>query len=72
MHKTLIRLLDRKIGQSHVERHDYRISTKDGRLIGESNNWSDVVRQGTVIIMSVIVALRDEHAWRQRNACPLW
>ena len=53
-----------------MEHHNYTISTEDGKLIGASNNWSDVVRKGTVIVMSVIVALRQEHAWRQRNACP--
>ena len=53
-----------------MEHHNYTISTEDGKLIGVSNNWSDVVRKGTVIVMSVIVALRQEHARGQSSACP--
>jgi len=73
LHETLIRLFKGKIGESLVERHEYRISTKDGNSLVASNNWGAMVKKGTVIVMSVIVekvALQQEHARRQRNACP--
>jgi len=30
--------------EMHMKQHDYMISTEDGKSLGESNNWSDVVR----------------------------
>ena len=63
-----------KCGEGHVERHDYRIATEDGRSPVQSNNWGSVVKKGTVLVMSMIVkkvALDDEkYARRQRNVCP--
>ena len=73
LHETLIRLFKGKIGESLVEQREYSISTKDGNSIVASNNWGDIVKKGTVVVMSVIVkkvALRQEHASRQRNVCP--
>jgi hypothetical protein len=61
-----------KCGEDHVERHDYRISTEDGRSLVQSNNWGSVVKKGTVLVMSMIVkvTLRQEYAEPQRNVCP--
>ena len=73
LHETLIRLFKGKIGQDYVERHDYSISTEDGRSLVTSNNWRSMVKKGTVIVMNMIVkkvALQQECASRQRNACP--
>ena len=73
LHKTLIRLFKGKIGLNHVVRHDYSISTEDGKFVAGSNNWGAVMKKGTVVVMSMIVkkvALEQEHARRQRNACP--
>ena len=73
LHETLIRLFQGKIGQDYVERHDYSISTEDGKSTVTSNNWGAIVKKGTVIVMSMIVkkvALERERASRQRNTCP--
>jgi hypothetical protein len=73
LHETLIRLFKGKIGQYHVERHDYSISTEDGKFMVASNNWGAVVKKGTVIVMSMIVkkvALGGDWASRQRKVCP--
>ena len=72
LHETLIRLFKGKIGQEHVERRDYSISTKDGKSMVVSNNWEAIVKKGTVIVMSMIVkvALEQERTRHQRNACP--
>ena len=63
-----------KCGEGHVERHDYKIATEDGRSLVQSNNWGSVVKKGTVLVMSMTVkkvALKNEkHAQRQRNVCP--
>lgn len=73
LHITLVRLFNGKIGQDHVERQDYSISTEDGNSMIAANNWGDFVKKGGVIVMSMIVkkvALRTEYSRRQRNACP--
>jgi Ubiquitin-like domain len=63
-----------KCGEGHVERHDYRIATEDGKSLVQSNNWGSVVQKGKVLVMSMVVmkvALDDEkYAQRQRNVCP--
>ncbi|KDR66042.1 hypothetical protein GALMADRAFT_259871 [Galerina marginata CBS 339.88] len=72
-HQTLIRLFKGKIGQNHVERYDYSISTEDGKVMLASNNWGAVVKKGTVIIMNMIlrkVRVQQELVNRQKNACP--
>ena len=72
LHKSLIRLFEGKIGQDHVERYDYSISTKDGKSMVASYNWGAIVKKGTVIVMSMIVkvSVEQERARHQRNACP--
>ena len=72
-HITLTRLFNGKIGQDHIERGDYSISTEDGKSVATPDNWGAVVEKGRVIVMSVIVkkvGLEQKHANRQRNACP--
>jgi hypothetical protein len=59
-----------KCGERHVECHDYSIATEDGRLLVQFNNWSLVVKRGTVLVMSMVVKRDEEHARRQRNICP--
>ncbi|KAF9471229.1 hypothetical protein BDN70DRAFT_888376 [Pholiota conissans] len=73
LHMTLIQLFNGKIGQDHIQRHNYSISTEDGKSIAMPDNWGAVVKKGRVIVMSVIVkkvGLKQKHANRQRNACP--
>jgi hypothetical protein len=62
-----------KIGQGHVERRDYTISSETGRLLVGSEEWGSVVNRGTVLVMSMVVkriALKNRYATRQRNICP--
>ena len=61
-----------KLGEGHVKRHKYNISTKDGKSLVQASNWSLVVKKGTVLVMSMIVevALDMEKDQAQRNACP--
>jgi hypothetical protein len=73
LHETLTAYFKGKCGEGHVERHDYSISTEDGRSMVQSSNWSSVVKKGTVLVMSMVVkkpALEQEGVWRQRNRCP--
>ena len=72
LHKSLIRLFEGKIGQDHVERYDYSISTKDGKSMVASNNWGAIVKKETVIVMSMIVkvSVKQERARHQKNTCP--
>ena len=73
LHETLIRLFQGKIGQDYVERHDYSISTEDGLSMVTSNDWGAMMKNGMIIVMSMIVkkvALEQEGASRQRNTCP--
>jgi ribosomal protein S14 len=72
-HETLTTHFKGTCGEGHVERHDYSISTEDGRSLVQSGNWGSVVKKGTVLVMSMIVkkvALQPEDAGRQRNRCP--
>ena len=61
-----------KVGEGHVRDHKYNISTKNGKSLGEANEWSLVVKTGTVLVMSMIVekALDEEKEQAQRNTCP--
>lgn len=59
-----------KCGEGHVERHDYRISTEDGRSLVQSNNWDSVVKKGTVLAMGMVVKVAQDYTERQRNVCP--
>ena len=62
-----------KCGEGHVKDHKYNISTKDGKLLVRANNWSLIVKKGTVLVMSMIVekaALDEGKARAQRNTCP--
>ena len=74
LHATLMTYFKGKCGEGHVERHDYRIATEDGKSLAQSNNWGSVVKKGKVFVMSMVVmkvALDDEkYAQRQRNVCP--
>ena len=60
-----------KCGEDRVQNHKYNISTKDGKSLVHANNWSSIVKKGTVLVMCMIVeklALDQEH--RNRNTCP--
>ena len=68
-----------KYGEDLVKCHKYIISTKDGNLLVEANNWALVVKKGTELVMSMIVEklihkglgkLDERKAWAQRNTCP--
>ena len=65
-----------KVGEDRVKGHEYDISTKDGNSLDslvEGNDWSSVVKPGTVLVMSMIVekVALDEGTHRsQRNTCP--
>ena len=62
-----------KCGEAHVENYKYNISTKDGKSLVQANNWSLVVKKGTVLVMSMIVEkeAQDEGKARAlRNTCP--
>jgi hypothetical protein len=61
------------LGEDHVEDYKYNISTKDGHSLVQADNWSSVVKKGTVLIMSMIVeklALDEGEDRTQRNTCP--
>ena len=61
------------MGEDHVKDYKYNISTKDGKSIVEADNWGLVVKNGTVLVMSMIVekvALDKEMDRAQRNTCP--
>ena len=71
LHETLMIYFKGKCGEGHVERHDYRISTEDGRSLVQSHNWGSVVKKGTVLAMSMIVKVPlRQKAEYQRNVCP--
>ena len=57
-----------KIGEEHVENHKYIISTKDGKLSAEPDNWDLVVKKGTVLVMSMIVEMMEEET--ALGTCP--
>ena len=62
-----------KLGEGHVKRHKYNISTKDGMLLVEAYNWSSIVKKGTVLVMCMIMeklALADGIDREHRNTCP--
>ena len=62
-----------KVGEVHVKGHKYEISTKDGKSLVQANDWSSVVKTGTVLVMSMIVekvALDGGRHQSQRNTCP--
>ena len=44
-----------KCGEDRVQNHKYNISTKDGKSLVHANNWSSVVKKGTVLVMCMIV-----------------
>ena len=58
-----------KIGEEHVENHKYIISTKDGKLSAEPDNWDLVVKKGTVLVMSMIMEKMIEIG-NARDTCP--
>jgi hypothetical protein len=59
-----------KLGEGHVKDHKYDISTKDGKSLVQANNWSRVVKKGTVLVMSMIVEKLARKDREQRNTCP--
>ena len=61
-----------KCGEDYVMGYKYNISTNDGKLLVQANNWNLVVKKGTVLVMSMIVekALDKGKTWAQRNTCP--
>ena len=62
-----------KIGEDHVKDYKYNISTEDGKSLDQANDWSTVVKTGSVLVMSMIVekvALDKGKDRAQRNTCP--
>ena len=62
-----------KCGEDRVKDHKYSISTKDGKSLAQANNWSLIVKNGMVLVMSMIVekvALGERKARAQRSTCP--
>ena len=60
-----------KCGEDRVQNHKYNISTKDGKSLVHANNWSSVVKKGTVLVMCMIVEkLALDQEQRNRNTCP--
>ena len=62
-----------KLGEDHVKDYKYSISTKDGKSLVEADNWGLVVKNETVLVMSMImekVALGKGMERAQRNRCP--
>jgi hypothetical protein len=73
LHEMLMTYFKGKHGEGYVRRHDYSISTEDGRSLVQFSNWGSVVKKGTVLVMSMTVekpALPQEGVQRQRNSCP--
>ena len=64
-----------KIGLEYVEKHDYNISSEDGKAIMKSDYaaWGSIVKEGAVLVMSILVRrvqLESKLATRQKNTCP--
>ena len=62
-----------KVGEGHVKDYKYNISTEDGKSLDQVNDWSSVVKTGTVFLMSMVVekvALDEGKDQAQRNSCP--
>ena len=62
-----------KVGEGLVKDYKYNISTEDGKSLDQANDWSSVVKTGSVLVMSMIVekvALDKGKDRAQRNTCP--
>ena len=62
-----------KLGEGLVKDHKYNISTEDGRLSVQADNWDSVVKNGRVLVMSMILEKLNfwDNFWAQRNtSCP--
>ena len=64
-----------KIGLEYVERHQYNISSEDGKAITKSDSaaWGSIVKEGAVLVMSILVRrvqLESKLATCQKNTCP--
>ena len=62
-----------KVGEGLVKDYKYNISTEDGKSLDQVNDWSSVVKTGTVLLMSMVVekvALDEGKDRAQRNSCP--
>jgi hypothetical protein len=73
LHDSLMTYFKGKLGEGHVENHKYDISTKDGKSLVQASNWGSVVKNGTVLVMSMVVekwAQEEGKDWTQTNACP--
>ena len=70
LHDSLMTYFKGKCGEGHVKDHKYNISTKDGRLLVQADNWGLVVKNGTVLVMSMIVEKVAKDNVAQRNECP--
>ena len=73
LHDSLITYFKGKLGEDLVRTHKYNISTKDGKWIVQANDWGSFVKNGTELVMSMIVekvALGEGKARAQRNTCP--
>ncbi|EDR07911.1 uncharacterized protein LACBIDRAFT_327695 [Laccaria bicolor S238N-H82] len=74
LHNFLMFHFKEKIGLEYVERHEYSISTEDGKAITKSDYaaWGSIVKEGAVLVMSIVIRIQLESklAERQRNTCP--
>ncbi|EDR07906.1 uncharacterized protein LACBIDRAFT_327687 [Laccaria bicolor S238N-H82] len=74
LHNFLMFYFKEKIGLESVERHEYSISTEDGKTIMKSDSaaWRSIVKEGAVLVMSILIRIQLESgsAKDQRNTCP--
>ena len=64
-----------KLGEVNVKDYKYNISTKDGKSLTGASNWGLIVKNGMVLVMSMIaekVAVDEGPGMdrAQRNTCP--
>ena len=74
LHDSLLTYFKGKLGEDHVKEYKYNISTKDGKSLSGASNWGLVVKNGTVLVMSMVLVVhlaQDKGKDRvQRNTCP--
>ena len=62
-----------RYGEDFVKIKQYEFSTEDGNYSVQANNWSLLVKRGTVLVMSMVdqkVALLDKGKARTQRICP--
>ena len=58
-----------KVGLDYVKRHEYSIACEDGKAVREST-WGSSVKEGAVLIMSILVRRERLELKRGMDACP--